>query len=247
MEDPLLLAVDKPPRLAVAPSKADPDPPHLIELLHQAIERRSRWFEERGISFLAHAHRLDTEASGVLLLARDQAALSHLTNQFGSEQPLRVFVALVHGHPRQADFQIKSPIGPDPLHPGRMKVDPGNGKKAVTHFTVRERFRSHALLECRPLTDRPHQISVHLRAARLPLVGASLYGGRPVLLSELKSGYRFKSDRPERPLIGRSALHGECIQVHHPGTNAPLKIEAPWPKDLAVAVKYLRRYSPLGQ
>jgi hypothetical protein len=85
---------------------------------------------------------------------------------------------------------------------------------------------------------------VHLRSRQLPVVGDNLYGGKPLLLSRLKPGYRFKKDRDELPLVGRVALHAERLVLTHPATGAPVVIEAPWPKDLLVALKFLRRYAP---
>jgi 23S rRNA-/tRNA-specific pseudouridylate synthase len=77
----------------------------------------------------------------------------------------------------------------------------------------------------------------------LPVVGDTLYGGRPLLLSQLKRGYRLKEGRTERPLIAAAALHCERLVLTHPITGEALTIAAPWPKDLAVAAKYLRRYA----
>jgi 23S rRNA pseudouridine955/2504/2580 synthase len=98
-------------------------------------------------------------------------------------------------------------------------------------------------LKCQPLTGRTHQIRAHLRHAGYPIVGDALYGGRPLLLSRLKSEYRLKPDRTERPLISDAALHAEQLTLPHPITGAMTTITAPWPKDLTVAVKYLRRYA----
>jgi 23S rRNA-/tRNA-specific pseudouridylate synthase len=124
-------------------------------------------------------------------------------------------------------------------------VDPRQGKKSATRFELIETFAGYSLLRCRPVsTCRHHQIRVHLRSAQLPLVGDPLYGGRALLLSRLKPGYRFKEDRDELPLLGRSALHAERLNVIHPVTGLPLVFEAPWPKDLQVALKFLRRYAP---
>jgi 23S rRNA-/tRNA-specific pseudouridylate synthase len=123
-----------------------------------------------------------------------------------------------------------------------MRVDPRNGKKSRTAFAVREQFRGYALVQCRPGTERRHQIRVHLKHWGLPICGDPIYGGRPLLLSELKSGYRLKPGQTERPLISTVALHAEELTLSHPMTNEEIKIGAPWPKDFAVAVKNLRRY-----
>ena len=120
---------------------------------------------------------------------------------------------------------------------------PQRGKRSLTVFEVRERFSGFTLLQCEPLTNRPHQIRAHLRWARLPVVGDRAYGGRPLLLSSLKREYRLKPNQIERPLIARAALHAESLTLPHPVTGEALTITAPWPKDLTVAVKYLRRYA----
>ena len=124
-----------------------------------------------------------------------------------------------------------------------MRVDEKEGKKAKTQFELMEKFRRCSLIKCQPLTGRTHQIRVHLRHAGLPIIGDTLYGGSPLLLSDLKAGYRLKPKKTERPLIDRVALHAEQLSLTHPVTGKEIHITAPWPKDLTVAVKYLRRYS----
>jgi 23S rRNA-/tRNA-specific pseudouridylate synthase len=106
-----------------------------------------------------------------------------------------------------------------------------------------EKFQNCSLLKCQPFTGRTHQIRVHLRQAGLPIIGDELYGGSPLLLSHLKTGYRLKPNKTERPLIDRVALHAEQLSFVHPLTGAEVLIDSPWPKDFTVAVKYLRRYA----
>ena len=125
-----------------------------------------------------------------------------------------------------------------------MHVDSKHGKRSVTDVSVRERFDRYALLECRPRAERTHQIRVHLRHAKLPIVGDAQYFGRPLLLSKLKPKYRLKEGQQERPLIATTALHAEQLKLPHPVTGNEVAIEAPWPKDFTVAVKYLRRFAP---
>ena len=124
-----------------------------------------------------------------------------------------------------------------------MWVDRKHGKKSRTRFEVREPFQNYTLLQCQPLTSRAHQIRVHLQHAGFPVVGDATYGGRELLLSALKSEYRLKPNRTERPLIRTSALHVERLEFIHPVTSETIGIEAPWTKDLTVAIKYLRRYA----
>jgi 23S rRNA-/tRNA-specific pseudouridylate synthase len=84
---------------------------------------------------------------------------------------------------------------------------------------------------------------VHLRHVKLPIVGDTLYRGGKLWLSELKRNFRLKPNKEERPLISTVALHAESLALPHPMTNEMVTITAPWPKDLEVAVKYLRRYA----
>jgi RluA family pseudouridine synthase len=245
-EDAHLLALDKPARLLTSPDRYDPARPNLMRLLHAAIRRRPAWVQERRLDYLANAHRLDFETTGVLLLAKAKPILVALADQFNAERPVKEYVTLAQGVPVQPTFEVEARLAPHPANPAFIRVDEKRGKKARTAFDLLEAFVGYALLRCRPFTGRTHQIRAHLRYCRLPIVGDSLYGGKPLLLSTLKPGYRFKKDEPERPLIGRTALHAERLTLVHPATQVRLTITSPWPKDLEVGVKYLRRYAPVA-
>jgi RluA family pseudouridine synthase len=242
-EDECLLALDKPSHLLTSPDRFDPERPNLMNLLHRGIERGAAWARERRLTYLANVHRLDFETSGVILLAKDKPTLVALANQFGTEKPSKTYLALAHGAPTGDAFEVNAKLAPHPAKIGQVRVDAKHGKKSRTQFDVLERFSGYTLLKCRPLIDRTHQIRVHLRHAGLPIAGDSLYGGRPLLLSSLKREYRLKGDKTERPLMNRVALHAEQLSIVHPATGGTVTITAPWPKDLRVTVKYLRRYA----
>jgi RluA family pseudouridine synthase len=242
-EDEHLLALDKPAGLLTSPDRYDPNRPNLMKLLHAGIERGAPWARIRSLSYLMNAHRLDFETSGVILLARTKSVLVELANLFGIGKPVKTYVALVQGVPAKTAFEIDAKLAPHPVKVGMMRVDEKNGKTSRTKFEVIEQFKAHALVKCMPLTGRTHQIRVHLRKAGLVIVGDALYGGGPLLLSRLKTGYRLKPNHSERPLMSRVALHAEQLCLPHPVTGETVSISAPWPKDLSVAVKYLRRYS----
>ena len=157
-----------------------------------------------------------------------------------------IYAALVRGSAEQSGFEANLQLAPHPARPGFVRVDPKTGKRSRTEFSVREIYSGYLLLECRLLTARRHQIRVHLRHLRLPLVGDEMYGGPALWLSTLKTSYRLKPGHTEKPLISRPALHAEQLSFRHPVTGQPAKIEAPWPKDMLVAVKYLRRYAASG-
>jgi RluA family pseudouridine synthase len=242
-EDEHLLALDKPAGLLTSPDRCDPQRPSLMKLLHAGIENGKPWARERNLDYLANAHRLDLETSGIILLAKDKPALIALANLFGSEKPLKSYTALAWGNPPAKNFEVDVGLAPHPVKTGQMHVDKREGMKAKTQFEVLEQFSDWCLLRCTPRTGRMHQIQIHLKHAGFPIVGEELYGGKKLWLSRLKKDYRLKEGREERPLISRAALHAEELQLTHPVTNEVLKITAPWPKDLKVAVKYLRQYA----
>ncbi|MGB7769329.1 MAG: RluA family pseudouridine synthase [Verrucomicrobiia bacterium] len=242
-EDDHLLALDKPAGLPVSPDRDDPQRPNLMTLLHAGIAAAKPWARERGLNYLMNAHRLDFGTSGVILLAKNKSVLVALANLFGSEQPLRQYLALVHGSAEEDEFEMDAKLAPHLLKNGLVRVDAKTGRRSKTRFKVLERFSGYTLLKCEPLTVRTHQIRVHLRHAGLPIVGDELYGGKKFWLSRLKPDYRLKPGHEERPLISRDALHAEELTLPHPVTGQILTITAPWPKDLKVAVKYLRQFA----
>ena len=244
-EDEHLLALDKPARLLTSPDRYDAARPNLMKLLHAGIAANKPWAAARQLTYLSNAHRLDFETSGVILLAKTKPMLVALANLFGSEKPVKKYVALVRGELAEPKFEVDAKLSPHPVKLGTMRVDNKDGKKSLTRFEVIEAFPrfGYGLLRCEPLTGRTHQIRVHVNYAGLKLVGDELYGGKFLWLSRLKSDYRLKAGREERPLISRVALHAEELSLVHPVTGELITITAPWPKDLKVAVKYLRQYS----
>jgi len=242
-EDGDLLALEKPSGLLVSPDRFDLERPSLMKLLHAGLELQKPWARERSLTYLANAHRLDFETSGVLLLAKNKPALVELANLFGSEQPVRQYLAIAWGNPPEKQFEVDAKLAPHPLKVGQMSVDPRHGKKSKTEFEVLEQYSDWCLLNCKPLTDRTHQIRMHLKHAGFPLVGDELYGGKLLWLSRMKRDFRLKPGREERPLMSRVALHAGELTVPHPVTKERVTIKSEWPKDIRVAVKYLRQYA----
>ena len=242
-EDEHLLALDKPAGLPASPDRLDPNRPNLMTLLHAGIAAGKPWARERNLIYLSNAHRLDPETSGVFLLAKNKPTLVALANLFSSGKPLKKYTALVQGNPAAEKFEVDARLAPHPLKTGLTCVDPKNGKKSKTQFELLEIFSGWMLLRCQPFIERAHQIRVHLRHAGFPVVGDELYGGKPLWLSRLKRDFRLKPGREERPLISRAALHAGELTLPHPVTGEMLAITAPWPKDLKVAVKYLRQFA----
>lgn len=231
-EDDDMVAVNKPVGLLIAPDRWDKKKDNLMGLLHAS----------RPDEYLANVHRLDKNTSGVLLLAKNKPALVALARQFSDRTTRKNYVALVHGAPRHDTMTIELPIAPNLRRAGLSRIDAKSGKTATTVVRVAERFRQHALLGVELHTGRLHQVRVHLQAIGCPLVGDADYGGAPLLLSQIKPSYRTKAGEAERPLLDRPALHAEQLVIRQPTTNKPVTIRAPWPKDLAVALKYLRQF-----
>jgi RluA family pseudouridine synthase len=244
-EDAEVLALDKPARLLSSPDRYDSGRPNLMRLLHDGVAAGKPWAAEHGITYLANAHRLDFETTGIFLLAKTREALVQLANHFGSEIPKKTYLALVLGNPERNEFTVENRLASHWFKPGLMAVS-GQGKRAVTHFRVAERFAGCSLVECRPLTGRTHQLRVHLQDLGHPICGDAQYGGEPLLLSRLKRGYRLAPGVVETPLIRTLALHAWRLELPHPATGEPLRIEAPLPKPFAVALKNLRRFATHG-
>jgi RluA family pseudouridine synthase len=242
-EDGDLLALEKPAGLLTSPDRYELERPSLMALLHEGIKLQKPWARERGLTYLANAHRLDCDTSGVILLAKNKPALIALANQFGSEQPQKHFCVLVWGAPPEKTFSVDAKLAPHPVKPGQMAVDHRGGKKSQTDFEVLERFSDWSLLRCTPLTERTHQIRIHLKHAGFPVVADELYGGKQLWLSRLKRSFYLKPGKQERALISRAALHAEELTVAHPVTNEPVTIKSELPKEFRVALKYLRQYA----
>ena len=229
-EDAALLAFDKPSGLLVAPDRWDRTRPNLMALVHAKLG-----------SGVANVHRLDADASGVLLCTKTKPALDFLSGQFQAKTAEKVYHALVAGAAAQDEFAVELALREDERRLGLMRPATKGGKPSGTHFRVLERFKGFTWLECRPLTGRTHQIRVHLAASGLPILNDAFYGDdTQLLLSRLKRGYKGRAN--ERPLIGRLALHASALTVTHPDTRGRLTLCAPLPREFAVALKYLRRF-----
>ncbi|HWI58746.1 MAG TPA: pseudouridine synthase, partial [Bacillota bacterium] len=120
-EDEHLLALDKPSGLLTSPDPDQPSRPDLMALLHAGITEGKSWAQERALTYLVNAHRLEAEMSGVLLLARSKPVLEALANFFGSAQPGQGYVALVQGTPQEDRFEVEAKVGPYPGRPGFMR------------------------------------------------------------------------------------------------------------------------------
>ncbi len=185
-------------------------------------------------------HRIDLDASGVIVFARTLNAQQKLTEQFATREVEKLYLALVSGYVPE-DGSVSQPILGDG-ESGRAKIDPRRGKAARTDFRILERVVGHTLLQCFPHTGRLHQIRVHLASIGHPLSVDPLYGTSAELrLSTYKSNYKASTRHEERPLIARLTLHAARISFEHPADGQRVAYEAPLPKDLRATLTQLRR------
>ena len=212
-EDPDVLVIDKPAGLVVHPGSGNWEGTMLNALLHHVPGARE--LPRAGI-----VHRLDKETSGLLVVAKTEAAQASLVRQLQARTVKRTYLAVVRGRVER-DGTVDAPIGRHPVQRTKMAVVPA-GKPAVTHYRVRERFAAHTLLECQLETGRTHQIRVHLASIGHPLEGDVAYAGR---------GPR---------IFARQALHAWKLAFIHPRTNDLVAFESPMPEDFRGLLEALR-------
>lgn len=237
-----LLALEKPSHLLVTPEKQRAEDPVLTKILQRDLAQSTAWNRQRQYNFLDVLYTLDFEASGIVLFATDKKVFTAVRNLIGSRQIEFQFSVIAHGNAPDDAFTIDLKLAPHPTRNWMMRINRTKGKQSETRIEVKERYRTWQLLECHTETLRPHQVRVHLQAAQHPVMGDALYGGDLLMLSQLKRKYRSKRAEPEKPLIDRAAIHLSRVTFTHPVSEETIQIECPLPKDLAVAIKYLRQY-----
>ena len=217
-QDADLLVVNKPAGLVVHPGAGNPAGTLVNALLH--FDERLNALPRAGI-----IHRLDKETSGALVIARTPQAHASLVEQLAAREVHRQYECVVYGV-LVAGGTVDAPLDRHPVDRLRRAVVE-DGKPAVTHYRVRQRFRAHTHLQVNLETGRTHQIRVHMAHIRHPLMGDPLYGGglklpkgaSPEFIEALRA---FK----------RQALHAERIAFAHPRSGETIDVEAPRPADL---------------
>ena len=169
-------------------------------------------------------HRLDKDTSGLILLAKNDAAQQFLQDQFRDRRVHKVYLALVDGAPPTPSGKVEASIGRDPAQRKRMAIrPPGKGRVAASQYRTLEHFADHTLLEVEPVTGRTHQIRLHLAFLGCPVVGDRVYGRA----------------KPSLPLK-RHFLHAAQLEVRLPGDGEPRRFEAPLPQELEQVLEWLR-------
>lgn len=228
-EDEALIAIDKPPDIPVHPSG---------RLLHHtvitALHREYRDFSDPTRDVRPKlCHRLDLETSGVLLVAKTDAALTFVQAQFERRTVGKEYLVLVHGVLAQDQGTIDLPLGPafDARLRTQRVVRHDVGRPCSTRWSVRRRWREYTLCHVQLLTGRHHQIRAHMGALGHPVVGDKLYGRDATLF--LRYGDRTLTVEDRAALeLPRQALHSHALAFRHP-SRGPMRIESPWPPDLA--------------
>ena len=230
-EDEHVLVVDKPAGLVVHPGAGNADGTLVNALLHRDPSLAAP--PRAGV-----VHRLDKDTSGVMVVARTLQAQAALVEQLSARGVHRQYLAVVVGA-LVSGGTVDAPIDRHPRDRIRMAVRE-DGREAVTHYRLRERFRAHTALECRLETGRTHQIRVHMAHARHPIVGDPLYGG-PLRLPRGASEALAAALRG----FGRQALHAETLEFTHPASGEPLRCTAPVPDDMLALLAALREDAAL--
>lgn len=169
-------------------------------------------------------HRLDKDTSGVMVCAKNDKAHINLAEQIRTKSAHRIYQAVVHGNIKEEAGIIKGDIGRHLTDRKKMAIVQENGKSAVTHFKVLERFGDYTLVECQLETGRTHQIRVHMTSIGHPLVNDPKYGPR----------------KTTPFAIAGQALHSLLLTLRHPSTGAEMQFEAPLPEDMEKILTALR-------
>lgn len=219
-EDSSVIAVDKPAGLTVHAGAGA----RSGTLVNRLVHRFQSLSQVGGALRPGIVHRLDKETSGVLLVARTDAAHRHLAAQFAARTVEKIYIALVRGTVRAESGKITKPIARDPVRRTRMTAKAATGRAALTEYRVLERFSGFTLLEVRLGTGRTHQIRVHMADMGHPVAGDRLYGPAKAGLER-----RVRSSLTDAP---RMFLHAARIGFVSPATDERVTVESPLPAEL---------------
>jgi 23S rRNA pseudouridine1911/1915/1917 synthase len=227
-EDHTLVVVNKPAGLVVHPAAGTP-----AGTLANALAYHFQQLPDGGTGVRPGiVHRLDRDTSGLLVVAKTEAALENLSDQFRDRTVFKSYVALVHGRVVSNSGKIDQPLARDPSNRTRMAVVRG-GRNALSLYRVRRGFQRFTLLDVELKTGRTHQIRVHLAWLKHPVVGDETYGGgRDNTIQDPQLRARIRN-------LKRHFLHAEKLAFTHPATEEVMKFEAPLPAELSELLELL--------
>jgi len=209
-EDDAVVAIDKPAGMVVHAGAGV----HSGTLVNALLHRFGMLSGVGGELRPGIVHRLDRFTSGVLLVAKTDAAHRDLAAQWATREVEKIYLALVQGKLKTESGRIERPISRDPVHRTRMTARRAEGRAAWTEYRVLRRFAKFTLLEVRLGTGRTHQIRVHLSSTGHPVAGDTLYGAQA------------------QPALGRYFLHAHRIRFRSPATGKEVTVESPLPAEL---------------
>ena len=219
-EDDHLLVVDKAKGMVVHPAQTTPDGTLVNAVMYHCAGRLS---SINGVERPGIVHRIDKDTSGLLVIAKTDAAHESLAAQLAEHSVTRAYLALVHDNIKDDSGRIDLPIGRDPKNRLRMAVTTKNSKRAVTNYTVLERFGKATLIEARLETGRTHQIRVHMAYMKHPLIGDPVYG-------PAKSKYRDMGQM----------LHAYILGFIHPATGEYMEFRSELPEEFREMLEKFR-------
>jgi len=233
-EDQDLIVINKQAGIVVHPARGN---------LHGTLVNALAHYSDRLSGGLGEfrpgiVHRLDRDTTGVMVVAKTDAAQWKIARQFERRQVEKVYLAIVHGTPDLDADRINAPLGAHPTIREKHAIRPEIGKQAVTTYEVIETFRGFSLLKLSPKTGRTHQVRVHLSYIKHPVVADQTYGGKRVYPWQLED----REPAVEEPVIARCALHAWTIGFTHPTSGRPVRFEAPLASDMQTLLEMLRRY-----
>lgn len=209
-EDSDLLIVNKPKGMVVHPSAGHYTGTLVNALMHYCKEDLSGI---NGVMRPGIVHRIDMDTTGSLLVCKNDFTHQNLAEQLKEHSIKRVYHAIVHGVLKEDEGTVDAPIGRHPIDRKKMSINHKNGKDAVTHYKVIQRFKNFTYIQCELETGRTHQIRVHMASLKHPLLGDAVYG-------PAKCPYKLQGQ----------TLHAKIIGIIHPRTNEYLEADAPLPK-----------------
>lgn len=240
-EDDVLMVINKPAGMVVHPGCGN---------FHGTLVNAVAWHLRNNPGYdpndpeVGLVHRIDKDTTGLLVIAKTPEAKSNLGLQFFNKTTHRSYLALVWGNLQEETGRIEGNIGRDPRDRLRMTVfppDSENGKPAVTHYRVVERFGYTTLVECVLETGRTHQIRAHMRHIGHPLFGDERYGGTEILRGERSSTYKAFIQNCFRA-CPRQALHAQTLGFVHPVTGKQMDYTSELPADLGSLIEKWRQY-----
>jgi 23S rRNA pseudouridine1911/1915/1917 synthase len=241
-EDDAILIINKPAGMVVHPGSGNPGNT-LVNAVAYYLKQQHPELDENELSRFGLVHRIDKNTSGLLVMAKNQKAMTDLAKQFFNHTVHRRYLALVWGDFDTDEGTIIAHVG---RHLRFRKIftaypDGDHGKDAITHYKVLERFNYVTLVECRLETGRTHQIRVHMQLIGHPLFNDDTYGGAKIVKGTVFTKYKqFVENCFE--LCQRQALHAKELGFIHPVTRKPVHFESDLPADMKAVIEKWRKY-----